>query len=138
MISTRSFRNLLISVAQLMELAGLSCAAAIAEVYPNNKNVLICVGPGNNGGDGLVCARHLKLFGYSVDIFYPKRPATNSLYESLSKQAQEGFDVPFLRECPDLNEVNKKYELVVDALFGFSFKPPVRDEFKSMFRINAK
>lgn len=49
------------SVDQLMELAGLSIATAIAKEYTANK-VLICCGPGNNGGDGLVAARHLKLF----------------------------------------------------------------------------
>jgi NAD(P)H-hydrate epimerase len=51
-----------------MELAGLACAQALATVYPlsnertNNKTnskVLVCCGPGNQGGDGLVAARHL-------------------------------------------------------------------------------
>jgi NAD(P)H-hydrate epimerase len=50
-----------------MELAGLSVATAIAKTYPpqnneSNTSVLVCCGPGNNGGDGLVAARHLKLF----------------------------------------------------------------------------
>ena len=37
-----------------MELAGLSAAQAITKVYDNSKysRVLICCGPGNNGGDG--------------------------------------------------------------------------------------
>jgi len=58
---------------QLMELAGLSVAAAVAKVFPSKHKVLVIAGPGNNGGDGLVCARHLQLFGYRPTIFYPKR-----------------------------------------------------------------
>ena len=50
-----------------MELAGLSVATAVAKTYlsdkgDNSPTVLVCCGPGNNGGDGLVAARHLKLF----------------------------------------------------------------------------
>ncbi|CAJ1427122.1 unnamed protein product, partial [Effrenium voratum] len=48
------------SVDQLMELAGLSVASAVADAYPAAKQVLIVAGPGNNGGDGLVAARHLR------------------------------------------------------------------------------
>ena len=49
------------SIDQLMELAGLSCASAIIAEYPTSthRDVVILAGPGNNGGDGLVCARHL-------------------------------------------------------------------------------
>ena len=46
-------------------ISGLSVATAVAKRYAleDNKNkILICCGPGNNGGDGLVAARHLKLF----------------------------------------------------------------------------
>jgi NAD(P)H-hydrate epimerase len=49
------------SIDQLMELAGLACAQTLTtsyrkDVYPR---VLVCCGPGNQGGDGLVAARHL-------------------------------------------------------------------------------
>lgn len=58
------------SVDQLMELAGLSVAASLAAEYPSalHKRVLVVAGPGNNGGDGLVAARHLHHFGYTVQV----------------------------------------------------------------------
>lgn len=54
------------SIDQLMELAGLSVASSILAEYPPAKfsRILIVAGPGNNGGDGLVAARHLYHFGY--------------------------------------------------------------------------
>ena len=48
------------SVDQLMELAGLSVACAVKDAYPDASSVLVVAGPGNNGGDGLVAARHLR------------------------------------------------------------------------------
>ena len=61
------------SVDQLMELAGLSVAQSIEAEYPaaKHKRVLILAGPGNNGGDGLVAARHLYHFGYQVEVRQP-------------------------------------------------------------------
>lgn len=71
------------------------------------------------GGDGLVAARHLKLFGYSVEIFIPKFPSyNNNLFLTLSKQC-ELFEIPFLQECPNTSTMMMKYQLIVDALFGF-------------------
>lgn len=57
-----------------MELAGLACAQTLAKVYNKDKypRVLVCCGPGNQGGDGLVAARHLGLFGYEPTIYMPK------------------------------------------------------------------
>eukprot|EP00966_Prymnesium_polylepis_P268233 6196713-Prymnesium_polylepis.2 len=58
------------SVDQLMELAGLSCASAVLKAYPptTHRRVLCVCGPGNNGGDGLVAARHLVQFGYDASV----------------------------------------------------------------------
>ena len=124
------FEKYKFSVDQLMELAGQSCAIAIAQAYPLNadgeNNVLVCCGPGNNGGDGLVCARHLKIFGYSPELYYPKR-TNNTLYQNLLHQCQEN-DIPILEAVANIKDTTE-YIAIVDALFGFSFKPPVRADF---------
>lgn len=126
------FESYKFSVDQLMELAGQSCAVAIAKCYQlngnRNNNVLICCGPGNNGGDGLVCARHLKLFGYEPVLYYPKR-TNNALYQNLLHQCLEN-DIPVVESVNDIDTDN--YSIIVDALFGFSFKPPVRPDFVSI------
>lgn len=49
----------------------------------------ICItGPGNNGGDGLVAARHLKHFGYTPIVLYPKR-SKGVIFENLVRQCQD-------------------------------------------------
>ncbi|XP_043251387.1 NAD(P)H-hydrate epimerase [Colletes gigas] len=127
------FEKYKFSVDQLMELAGQSCAVAIASTYTSlkcsTKKILVCCGPGNNGGDGLVCARHLKQFGYSPEVYYPKR-TSNILYENLLHQCVEN-DIPLLGNELENFDLNRSCDflLIVDALFGFSFKPPVRETF---------
>ena len=122
------FNDYKFSVDQLMELAGLSCAHAIAKCFPANSGfsrVLVCCGPGNNGGDGLVCARHLSLMQYKPTVYYPK-PTAKTLYQNLTHQCCS-MNIDVQDQCP--NDINSQYDLIVDALFGFSFKPPVRESF---------
>lgn len=123
------FNEYKFSIDQLMELAGLSCAHAITKCFEASKykRVLVCCGPGNNGGDGLVCARHLTLMGFLPHIYYPK-PTPNVIYNNLTHQCK-GVNIEFITACPKKEEVSKTYDLIVDALFGFSFKPPVRETF---------
>lgn len=65
-----------------MELAGLSVSEALYKLQTPQQapRVLVAVGPGNNGGDGLVAARHLWHYGYKPTVYYPKKPK-NELYE---------------------------------------------------------
>ncbi|KAM8818753.1 LOW QUALITY PROTEIN: NAD(P)H-hydrate epimerase-like [Rhynchonycteris naso] len=134
------FNEYQFSVDQLMELAGLSCATAIAKEYPpksmskNPPTVLVICGPGNNGGDGLFCAQHLKLFGYQPTIYYPKRP-NKPLFTALMTQCLK-MDIPFLGEMPqEPMLIDELYELVVDAIFGFSFKGDVLGPFRSILSV---
>lgn len=132
------FNTYKFSVSQLMELAGLSCAQAVSHCYPavQSKPVLVLCGPGNNGGDGLVMARHLQLLGYTPRIFYPKR-TDKELYKDLVVQA-ELSDIPFIDSLPSSEDLAATYSLLVDCVFGFSFKPPVRPQFSPILDTLAK
>jgi NAD(P)H-hydrate epimerase len=117
------------SLDQLMELAGLSVSQAVFKVHPPSagKKVLVVCGPGNNGGDGLVAARHLWHYGYKPTVCYPKQ-SKNELYQRLSTQLKN-LDVPF---TDDFHGALKETNHVVDSIFGFSFSGEVREPFRDI------
>ncbi|KAK1144505.1 hypothetical protein N8T08_005378 [Aspergillus melleus] len=117
------------SLDQLMELAGLSVSQAVYRVHPpsSGKSVLVVCGPGNNGGDGLVAARHLAQYGYTPSIYYPKQ-GKNELYQRLKTQLTN-LSVPFIDDLP---VAIKSADFLVDAIFGFSFGGPLREPFPTV------
>ncbi|KAJ0427007.1 YjeF N-terminal domain-like protein [Aspergillus carlsbadensis] len=117
------------SLDQLMELAGLSVSQAVYRVHPPSagKNILVICGPGNNGGDGLVAARHLSHYGYTPSIYYPK-PGKKDLYTRLQTQLR-ALSVPILTDDTEFTSTLQDTSLIVDAIFGFSFGGPLRDPF---------
>jgi len=134
-----------------MELAGLAVAQAtyvsVMEARPSHPNapsspppprILVVCGPGNNGGDGLVAARHLTLFGCHVDIVYPKLPSSSSTgtsqphYARLLEQCRDA-GITEIRETLPFDDLSK-YHAIVDAIFGFSFHGEPREPFKSILR----
>ncbi|OUZ99768.1 YjeF N-terminal domain [Macleaya cordata] len=122
------------SVDQLMELAGLSVATSIAEVYKSSEysRVLAICGPGNNGGDGLVAARHLHHFGYKPFVCYPKR-TPKALYSGLVTQL-ESLSIPFLAVEDLPVDLSNDFDILVDAMFGFSFHGAPRPPFDDLIR----
>jgi NAD(P)H-hydrate epimerase len=117
---------------QLMELAGLSCAAAVSRVYPRDKysRVLVVAGPGNNGGDALVAARHLHHFGYKPHVIYPKT-THNTLYLTLLAQLKY-MRVPVSEQFTE--QSLHEHDVVLDGIFGFSFKGEVRAPFDTVLK----
>lgn len=121
------------SLAQLMELAGLSVAEAAHDFLTRTRvssatanTILVLCGPGNNGGDGLVAARHLHHFGYHPTLFYPKR---NKQFEGLHLQCSN-LGIETVDDLSTALANISDISLIVDAFFGFSFKPPLRQPFK--------
>jgi NAD(P)H-hydrate epimerase len=117
------------SLDQLMEIAGLSCFLAIQKEWKPSR-CLVLVGPGNNGGDALVCSRYLKHFGFDPRIWYPKRnPA--SLFVGLVSQLEE-LQVPFIDHVT-ANDL--KTEFIIDGIFGFGFHGDIRSPFDKILTL---
>jgi len=117
------------SLDQLMELAGLSVSQAVYKLHPVSAGarILVACGPGNNGGDGLVAARHLYHYGYKPTMYYPK-PTNKDIFERLTKQLKD-LDIPFTE---DFGKALLETDYIVDSIFGFSFSGAVRPPFDNV------
>lgn len=108
-------------VAALMEKAALAVAQRIQSLYPltSHRTVGILVGPGHNGGDGLVVARELTLQHYQVHIYCPFE-RLKPLTQSHANYAR-CLGIPFVTSL----EALKDCHLIVDAWFGFGLTRPL-------------
>ena len=105
----------------LMENAGRLVAEEIKKYVDNiiGRHMLILVGPGNNGGDGLVAARYLNDWGAEVNIYMCSDRSSD---DNNMKLAQDR-NIPVLNASDDtylsgLEQATANSELIVDAIFG--------------------
>ena len=100
------------SVEALMERAGAALAEA-AYRYAGKMPALILAGPGNNGGDGYVAARHLAERGVDVRVAALAEPKTDAGKWARSQWAGE---------VEALASTTMSAPLLIDALFGTGLK----------------
>lgn len=109
----------------LMENAGIKSVLAMCEMYPDlyNKSVLVVCGPGNNGGDGFVIARHLYNLGCSVNVVAAAQLAKFKGVTAENLQILEKMNIPVFEMHSEssiyevLNMANFS-DIIVDAIFG--------------------
>jgi ADP-dependent NAD(P)H-hydrate dehydratase / NAD(P)H-hydrate epimerase len=100
-----------ISSLTLMENAGRQVANEIAKRWSHCKTTVIC-GPGNNGGDGYVVARHLQARGFDVDVVAYGAHGTLAGDAATMAKLWTGPKRPFSPADPIHGR------LYVDAIFG--------------------
>jgi len=116
-----------VSYAQMMECAGAAVADSILKrVSPADAAILILVGSGNNGGDGLMAARHLHDAGCRLKIFSLK-PLDESDSKVIALRARSLF---ITQDENDLEALTREANVIVDALFGTGMKLPLRENVK--------
>lgn len=117
--------NYHLPVELMMESAGLQLARLSATVVRPGSKILAGIGPGNNGGGGLVAARRLEAWGYKVHMQIPV-PVTHQLVrDQLSRTISYGVE----------KVIESDYDLVLDCLFGFSQRLPLPDEVSELIRV---
>jgi NAD(P)H-hydrate epimerase len=117
-----------VPVRVLMENAGEAVARFCRDRYPGLAVVVLC-GKGNNGGDGAVAARLLAEIQTPVRlVLLGSMEETHGDAASALERAKATQGVEFVEAKDEtaLREALKETKLIVDAVVGTGFKPPLR------------
>lgn len=114
----------------LMENAGRGCSELLMRLNPSRERVSILCGPGNNGGDGFVIARHLDNAGWPVELafaegYLPVDAETNfeivtkiglTVRSILDWKPQTGWVVDALFGTGLSRKLGKPFDRIVDTI----------------------
>jgi len=116
----------------MMENAGAGATKRLVEKFGDvkSKNVLVFAGLGNNGGDGLVIARHLAGYGSSVTVFLLGEPDNirseecswnwNLLEKMKSIKLLTGGNFELLNNLD-------KFDIIIDGILGTGISGEIRE-----------
>lgn len=106
----------------LMEHAANGMADYIRRNFAKNSKVIIACGSGNNGADGIACARLIHM-DYEVEIFYVKKPKSDMAL--LQDRRAKSIGV---KECINLDIC----DVLIDAVVGTGFDGEFDDKLKTI------
>ena len=116
----------------MMENAGAAAAKRLVEKFGDvkSKEVIVFAGLGNNGGDGLVIARHLAGYGASVSVFLLGKPDNirseecswnwNLLEKMKSIKLLTGGNFELLNNLD-------KFDIIIDGILGTGISGEIRE-----------
>ena len=115
----------------LMENAGTRSLVLIEKLLGglSFKSFVIICGKGNNGGDGMVIARHLINMGANVNIFCIAASATDEAIANYNILKVCGFEPEIIKTQSDLKKLQIAMEfsdVLIDCIFGTGFKGDIK------------
>lgn len=125
-LESRADREYGLTSSILMEHAGKSAAEILMQQIGrqplSEHEFLVLVGPGNNGGDGVVMGRYLQKWGGTVSYYYWKE----------QRLTEGGQDVPEQEVAGKLEEAFSRANYILDALLGTGRSRPLPDSMRSL------
>jgi len=110
----------------VMQKAAKACYNAIIDIISTQKILVIC-GPGNNGGDGILIAKHLHDKQKNVSLHAPLGIAKTDD----SKKALTLLNNNYLiKQNVDINN----FDIIIDSIFGVGLNRPITEELSNLFR----
>lgn len=123
----------------LMEAAGATAARELEQsYYPELKTgeLAVVCGPGNNGGDGLVLARHMHSAGFrQLTIYITDTPKSELGLLNLKRAELHGIKVISLKENFEKLDKLKSANLIVDAIFGVGLNKSIDGDYLKVIEI---
>ncbi|BAN35286.1 carbohydrate kinase [Sulfuricella denitrificans skB26] len=117
-------------ISDLMERAGMAAAELARELLAGKTSVLVIAGPGNNGGDALVAARHLKAWWFKVNIVFIGETAKLPPDAANALQAWLAIGGELLDAIP----ADGKWDMVIDGLFGIGLARELSGRYLELVR----
>lgn len=111
----------------LMENAGVQSVRYIEESYGNlkDKNIAVVCGKGNNGGDGLVIARHLTNKGAYASVYLLSDAKEISRDSKTNLEIIKRMKMPVYTGASNIQSGLKKADIIIDAIFGTGLKKDI-------------
>ena len=115
-----------------MEKAGYQVFKFIKDNFNKRQSIIVLCGPGNNGGDGFVIAKHLMARGHSIKV-----------YTFVDKNSYKG---DALKALKDFKGITKKISffkiekntLIIDSLFGIGLTRNIKGKLEKIFKLINK
>ncbi len=118
-----------------MESAGLTVARSIAHRLDGvrSKRIVVLVGPGNNGGDGMVAARYLADWGAVVTLYMTTARRREDKFEECRERRCRVVEASEDLECWQLGSYVSLADLVLDAVLGIGAHPGLDPVLRAIF-----